>query len=253
MKRVATTARILACPVGGEQLWILRGGAGTAACVPQGQTSQGCPRAPWICAARLGGKGGEHNLAAQISHVDGEDLSLEAEQPAWCAELQRGTQRVAVKRTAARLDPRYFDDPSVEDGRFPQFQLAPGSFPSAPGAALHADPSRLLWLDPAPFSLVESLRHDPAFLAVVSVEEQESAPCSATRSLDQGPFVPVVIRQQVKAGAGAKRHRPVDPPVWRFEGIVFSHTVEADQGRLEFERCAVLAAEVHSTDLEGPC
>ncbi|MBE9567872.1 MAG: hypothetical protein IMF14_04185, partial [Proteobacteria bacterium] len=45
---------------------------------------------------------------------------------------------------------------------------------------------------------------------------------------------------------------PEDPAVWRFEGFIFSHTIEVDSGRLELDRCAVLAAEVHSIDTDKP-
>ncbi len=90
------------------------------------------------------------------------------------------------------------------------------------------------------------------FLKLVNIEINGDTTLLRNKSLDKGPFQAIVIRQRVKLGQVPSGTGPVDPSVWRFEGFIFSHTIEADSGRLELERCAVLAAEVHSTDLDRP-
>ena len=148
--------------------------------------------------------------------------------------------------------PGYFDDPSART-----VDLRNGNWRQG-----HFHPRRvLLFTPPHPgfysatgprFQWSEALLQDQDFQAVVAVEIEGKRTVLRNRSLDQEVFRPVVIRLRVKLGQIESGTGPADPSVWRFEGIVFSHTVEADSGRLEFDRCAILAAEVHSSDLEQP-
>ena len=251
-KRVATTARI-----GMPLLAVSNYGYSGEAPAPQHASLRA--RHPGLPAGtvdlRCQGsavKAEEHNLAAQISHVDGKAFRWRQSSLHGAQNCREGHSVLPLNALQPDWIPGYFDDPSVRTVDFRNSNWRQGHFhprrvllftPTHPGF-FGSTQHRFLWS--------ESLRHDPAFLAVVSVEEQGERTLFRNRSLDQAPFVPVVIRQRVKLEQVPSGTGPVDPPVWRFEGIVFSHTVEADSGRLEFERCAVLAAEVHSTDLEGP-
>ena len=251
-KRVATTARI-----GMPLLAVSNYGYSGEAPAPQHASLRA--RHPGLPAGtvdlRCQGsavKAEEHNLAAQISHVDGKRYRWRQSSLHGAQNCREGHSVLPLNALQPDWIPGYFDDPSVRTVDFRNSNWRQGHFhprrvllftPTHPGF-FGSTQHRFLWS--------ESLRHDPAFLAVVSVEEQGERTLFRNRSLDQGPFVPVVIRQRVKLEQVPSGTGPVNPPVWRFEGIVFSHTVEADSGRLEFERCAALAAEVHSTDLEGP-
>jgi hypothetical protein len=192
------------------------------------------------------------NPAAQISHVDGKTYRWRQSSLHGAQNCNPGRSVLPWPGRAPDWIPGYFDDPSVRTVDFRNPTWRQGHFhprrvllftPTHPGFFADTE-HRFLWS--------EGLLQDPDFLAVASVEIRGNRTRVRNRSLDQGPFVPVVIRlrvrlEQVPSGTG-----PVDPPLWRFEGIVFSHTVEVDSGRLEFDRCAVLAAEVHSSDLQAP-
>jgi hypothetical protein len=197
-------------------------------------------------------KAAKNNPAAQISHVDGKRYRWRQSSLHGAQNCNAGHSVLPFNALQADWIPGYFDDPSVRivDFRNPnwrQGQFHPRRvllFTPTHAGFFAATEHRFLWS--------ETLQQEAAFRAVVSVEVQGERTLFRNRSLDDGPFVPVVIRLRVKLEQVPSGTGPVDPPVWRFEGIVFSHTVEVDSGRLEFERCAVLAAEVHSTDLEGP-
>ena len=102
------------------------------------------------------------------------------------------------------------------------------------------------------FSWSDELLQNPQFLKLVSVERQGDKFTLRNKSLDQKTFKALLIRKRVKLEQVASGTGPADPVIWRFEGFIFSNTIEVDSGRLELERCAVFAAEVHSTDLNEP-
>lgn len=251
-KRVATTAR-----VGMPLLAVNNYGYSGVAPAPQHASLRA--RHPGLPAGTvdlrcLGSavKATEDNPAAQISQVDGKTYR-------WRQSSLHGAQNCHAGHSVLPFDalqadwiPGTFDDPSVRTVDFRNPNWRQGHFhprrvllftPTHPGFFAETE-HRFLWS--------ESLLQDEAFLAVVAVVVEGERTLFRNRSLDEGPFVPVVIRMRVKLEQVPSGTGPVDPPVWRFEGIVFSHTVEVDSGRLELDRCAVLAAEVHSTDLEGP-
>ncbi len=194
----------------------------------------------------------ENNPAAQISQVDGKSYRWRQSSLHGAQNCHEGHGVLPLDALEADWIPGYFDDPSVRtvDFRNPNWRQG------------HFHPRRVLLFTPTHpgffavtehrFQWSEGLAQDEDFLAVVSVTVEGECTTFRNRSLNEGPFVPVVIRMRVKLEQVPSGTGPVDPPVWRFEGLVFSHTVEADSGRLEFYRCAALAAEVHSTDLEGP-
>ena len=197
-------------------------------------------------------KAKESSPAARISRVDDKTYRWQQSSLHGAQNCNEGHSVLPFNALEADWIPGYFDDPSVRTVDFRKPNWRQGHFhphrvllftPTHPGF-FAATEHRFLWS--------ESLRQDEAFLAVVAVEVEGERTVFRNRSLNDGPFVPVEIRMRVKLEQVPSGTGPADPPVWRFEGIVFSHTVEADTGRLEFDRCAVLAAEVHSTDLVGP-
>jgi hypothetical protein len=195
---------------------------------------------------------GPNNPAAQISHVDGKTFRWRQSSLHGAQNCNKGHSVLPYPGLQADWIPGYFDDPSARtvDFRNPNWRQG------------HFHPRRVLLFSPTHagffadtehrFQWSEGLLQDPDFLAVASVEIEGNLTRVRNRSLDAGPFVPVVIRMRVKLEQVPSGTGPVEPPRWRFEGFVFSHTVEVDSGRLEFERCAVLAAEVHSADLKVP-
>lgn len=148
--------------------------------------------------------------------------------------------------------PGYFDDPSVRTVDFRNPNWRQGHF--HPKQVLLFAATQAGFFQPLPasrrFQWSEALFENEAFLDIASIEINENITVFRNKSLDQGPFKPIVIRLRVKLEQVPSGTGPVNPKVWRFEGFVFSNTIEVDSGRLELEQCAVLAAEVHSTDLE---
>ena len=195
---------------------------------------------------------GPENPAARVSGVDGKLYRWRQSSLHGAQNCRPGHSVLPLGTAQPDWIPGYFDDPSVRtpDLRNPGWRQG------------HFHPRRVLLFSPTHagffaasehrFNWSDGLLQNEDFLAVVQVRVEGEFTVLRNRSLDQGPFVPVLIRMRVKLEQVPSGTGPVEPPVWRFEGLVFSHTVEADGGRLEFDRCAVLAAEVHSTDLEGP-
>jgi hypothetical protein len=210
--------------------------------LPAGTLDLRCPGSAVAAAA--------DNPAARISRVDGNTYRWRQSSLHGAPNCHADHSILPFPGRQADWIPGAFDDPSVRtvDLRNPNWRQG------------HAHPRRVLLYTATHagffaatehrFQWSESLLQDEAFLAVVSVVVEGERISCRNRSLDQGPWVPVVIRMRVKLEPGESA--TLDPPVWRFEGIVFSHTVEADIGRLEFSRCAVLAVELSGSDPEGP-
>lgn len=251
-KRVATTARV-GMPLLDIDSYGYTGSAPAVAHAPLRARHPGLP-AGTVDLRCLGSavEAAADNPAAQISQVEGNRYRWRQSSLHGVQNCREGHSVLPYAALKADWIPGYFDDPSVRtvDFRNPnwrQGQFHPRRvllFTATHSGLFAATEHRFLWSD--------TLQQDAAFLTLVSVEVQGERTVFRNRSLDKGPFVPVVIRMRVKLGQVPSGTGPVDPAVWRFEGILFSHTVEVDSGRVEFERCAVLAAEVHSTDLESP-
>lgn len=192
------------------------------------------------------------NPAAQISRVDGKAFRWRQSSLHGAQNCNPGHSVLPVAGQTSDWIPGYFDDPSVRTVDFRTPNWRQGHF--HPRRVLLFRPTHPGFFGPTElrFQWSEGLLADADFLTAVSVVNDGQRIVLRNRSLDDGPFVPVVIRMRVKLEQVPSGTGPVDPPVWRFEGLVFSHTIEVDSGRLELDRCAVLAAEVHSTDLDGP-
>ena len=195
-----------------------------------------------------------NNPAANISHISGKKYRWRQTSLHGAQSCNSGHSVLPFKTLKPDWIPGYFDDPSVRtiDFRNPNWRQG------------HFHPNRVLlftathpgFFTPVPasrrFLWNEDLIHNENFLNIVNVEINGDTTIFHNKSLESGQFQAIVIRQRVKLGQVPSGTGPVDPSVWRFEGFIFSHTIEADSGRLQLERCAVLAAEVHSTDLERP-
>ena len=90
------------------------------------------------------------------------------------------------------------------------------------------------------------------FKNVVEVTINGATTILRNKSLDHDEFKPIQISKRVKLGQVPSGPGPIDPHVWRFEGLIFKNTIEVDSGRLELDRCAALSAEVHSVDVVEP-
>ncbi|MBT3203535.1 MAG: hypothetical protein HOM14_15395 [Gammaproteobacteria bacterium] len=195
-----------------------------------------------------------NNPAANISHIAGKKYRWRQTSLHGAQSCNPGHSVMPFKTLKPDWIPGYFDDPSVRtiDFRNPNWRQGhfhpsrvllftathPGFFTQVPASR------RFLWN--------EDLIQNESFLNIVNVEINGDTTIFHNKSLDNDQFQAIIIRQRVKLGQVPSGTGPVDPSVWRFEGFIFSHTIEADSGRLELERCAVLAAEVHSTDLDLP-
>jgi len=112
-----------------------------------------------------------------------------------------------------------------------------------PGFFVETMPERL-------FDWSDTLIDLEDFRQFVSIEQFEQQIVFRNKSLDEDDFQPLIINKRVKLEQVSSGTGPVNPVIWRFEGIIFRDTIEVDSGRLELERCAVEVVEVHSSDLE---
>lgn len=208
--------------------------------LPAGTVDLRCPGAAVEAAA--------DNPAARISRVDGKTYRWRQSSLHGAPNCKEGHSILPLDSLQADWIPGYFDDPSVRtvDFRNPDWRQG------------HYHPRRVLLYTPTHagffadtehrFQWSDVLLQDEDFLDKVSVVVDGGCTTLRNRSLDHGPFVPVVINKRVTL----EQTDPAVIPVWRFEGIVFKNTVETNSARLEFERCAVLAVEMQSTNPEGP-
>jgi len=150
--------------------------------------------------------------------------------------------------------PGYFDDVSVRTVDFRTPDWRKGYY--------HPD-NVLIYEAPHPgfyveinsdrkFTWNDTLITDEEFLALVKVTVKDDKTIFRNKSLDTDDYRPVHITQRVELGQVESGVGPADPLLWRFEGFHFKNTIEVDSGRLELDRCAVLAAEVHSEDTDVP-
>ncbi len=197
-------------------------------------------------------KADEDNPAAKISHVAGKTYQWRQSSLHGSQNCNKGHSILPVDDRQVDWLPGYFDDPSVRtvDFRNPDWRKGhfhprqvllfaathPGFFESVPAER------KILWDD--------ILADDENFLSIATKEVIDNRTVYRNKSLDENVFQPIIIRQRVTLGQVPSGTGPVEPEEWRFEGFVFSHTIEVDSGRLELEQCAVLVAEIHSIDFE---
>ena len=214
--------------------------------LPSGTVDLRCPAGAVKAAA--------DNPAAVISRMNGKQYRWRKSSLHGSPACNKGHSTLPMKNRSPDWIPGYFDDTSVRtvDFRNPGWRQG------------HFHPRRVLLYSAAHsgffqqlaaerrFSWADELLTNPQFLELVSVEIDGASLTLRNKSLDQKNFSPVLIRKRVKLGQVPSGTGPAEPAVWRFEGFIFSNTIEVDSGRLELERCAVLAAEVHSVDLNNP-
>jgi hypothetical protein len=188
------------------------------------------------------------NPAARTSRVDGQVYRWRQTSLHGSPSCHAGHSVLPVAGRQADWMPGGFADPTVRtiDLRTPNWRQG------------HHHPRRVLlytathagFFMPTEhrFQWTENLLQREAFLTVASVEVDGPVTRVRNRSLDQDTFTPIIIRGRVELEHEPDGVGPSDPSVWSFEGFIFIHTLEVDAGRLVLERCAVLAAEVHSTD-----
>ena len=122
----------------------------------------------------------------------------------------------------------------------------------------HFHPRRVLLFAPPPAGFF------PAKVTVVNwpVEANDNSELTIIRNdnmtvyrnntLDSENFKPVYIDQTVELGNIAVDEADPNVHTWRFEGVIFNHTVTVHGGRLELEQCAVRQVEIHSIDKNQP-
>lgn len=196
-------------------------------------------------------KADENNPAAVTSFISGNHHR-------WRQSSLHGAQNCNKGHSILSLDgketdwlPGYFDDPSVRTVDFRNANWRQGHF--HPQRVLIFTATQAGFFEEVPatrrFSWNDSLAENEYFLNIVDIEVNGDSTVYRNKSLNEKIYQPIVIRKRIKLGQVPSGTGPVDPASWRFEGFIFSHTIEVDSGRLELERCAVLAAEVHSIDL----
>ena len=146
--------------------------------------------------------------------------------------------------------PGYFDDPSVRtiDFRNPTWRQG------------HFHPRRVLIFSAMQagffnhyktlkkFAWSDGLFSDNFFLSVASVTRIDNKIIVRNLSLNSKNFERIIISTVVTL------KQDVDglPLVWRFEGFVFIRTMKVESGRIELDRCALLAAEINTANLNHP-
>lgn len=196
----------------------------------------------------------ENNPAAVTSSISGTNYR-------WRQSSLHGSQSCNKGHTVLPVDaretdwiPGYFDDPSVRTVDFRNSNWRQGHF--HPQRVLLFAATQPGFFDTVPasrrFSWTESLLENENFLQLVDVIIDGDTAIFRNKSLREKEFQPIIIRKRLKLEQVPSGTGPVNPSRWCFAGFIFSHTIEVDSGRLELDRCAVLAAEVHSTDLDQP-
>ncbi|MBC8211745.1 MAG: hypothetical protein H8E21_11845 [Gammaproteobacteria bacterium] len=197
------------------------------------------------------------NPAALISRLNQKQYRWRQSSLHGAPACNKGHSILPMQNRTPDWIPGYFDDASVRtvDFRNPGWRQG------------HYHPRRVLlysaahpgFFQPVPpnrrFSWPENLTDlltNPQFIKRVKVEMNGAELTLRNKSLDEKIFRPILIRKPVRLGQVASGIGPADPARWRFEGFIFSRTIELDSGRLELDRCAVFAAEVHSVDLNNP-
>ncbi len=195
-------------------------------------------------------KSDENNPAAVTSHISGKNYRWRQSSLHGAQNCNRGHSILPVDNLETDWIPGYFDDPSVRTVDFRNPEWRQGHFhpqqvllyaATQPGffETVSAD-RRFQWS--------ESLTESEDFLNIVNIETSGDKTVFRNKSLDEGSFQAIVIRKRVKLEQVPGGTGPLDSSIWRFEGFLFSNTIEVGSGRLELDRCAVLAVEVDSTD-----
>lgn len=197
-------------------------------------------------------KADEKNPAAVTSHISGKNYRWRQSSLHGAQNCNEGHSILPLKNLETDWIPGYFDDPSVRTVDFRNSNWRQGHFHTQRVLLFAATQPGFFESVPASrrFQWSESLAENEGFLEIASVETSADKTVFRNKSLDEISYKPIVIRKRVKLEQVPDGTGPADPTVWRFEGFVFSNTIEVDSGRLELERCAVLAAEVHSIDLD---
>ncbi len=199
-------------------------------------------------------KADEENSAAIISSISNKKYRWRQSSLHGSQCCNKGHSILPVDSKQTDWIPGYFDDPSVRTVDFRNANWRQGHFhpqrvllfaATQPGFFEHVPVERR-------FSWSDSLAENEDFLEIVNIDVTGDKTVYRNKSLDEKIFLPIIIRKRVKLEQVPDGTGPIDPAVWRFEGFIFSHTIEVDSGRLELDRCAVLAAEVHSIDTGKP-
>ncbi|MBL4658862.1 MAG: hypothetical protein JKY19_00770 [Alcanivoracaceae bacterium] len=146
--------------------------------------------------------------------------------------------------------PGYFDDPSARtiDFRNPTWRQG------------HFHPRRILIFSAThagffnhyktlkKFAWGDGLFTNNDFLSVASVTHIDNKIIVRNRSLNSRKFERIIISTVVNL----KQNIDGLPLVWRFEGFVFIRTMKVESGRVELDRCALLAAEIKTVNVIHP-
>jgi len=196
------------------------------------------------------------SVYSQVSEINGESIR-------WRHYYRHG---VPCHHERIDLDGKYhgaaFDDvsrrtPDMRDSDWRQGHYHPrkilihvvqpeGFFPSQqPGE--HRVQWKQQWLDD------EELPSD-AFLAVVTLYSRlDGTLVFESRLLQTAGLTPIEVRGVFKLGQVPDTGvGDPDDGAWHFAGLSLVNRIEADSGRVSFDRCAVKHVEVHSIDTEKP-
>jgi len=253
-KRVATTARV-GMPLLPLESFGYPGQAPKARHAPMRARHPGLPAGTVDLRCQASAvKAGKNNPAARISNVNGTRYR-------WRQSSLHGAQKCREDHSVLPVDareadwlPGYFDDPSVRTVDFRNPTWRQGYF--HPGRLLLYTATHHGFFSKVPatrrFQWRDDLFADPEFTALVEVHQQGPRLTFRNRSLDTAHFEPIIIRLRVRLGQAPSGPGPARPSVWRFEGFIFSHTIEVDSGRLELDHCAALSVETNSKDVVEP-
>lgn len=190
------------------------------------------------------------NPAAIISTIAGKSYRWRQSSLHGSQNCNKGRSILPMKNLKPDWIPGYFDDPSVRtiDFRNPTWRQG------------HFHPRRVLIFAAThggffnqydtikKFAWHEGLFTNNLFLSVASVTRIDNKIIIRNLSLNTKNFKGIVISQIVNLKQDVDGH----PLVWRFEGFIFINTMKVESGQVELDRCALLAVEIKTTNLEHP-
>ena len=191
-----------------------------------------------------------NNPAAITSTIAGKSYLWRQSSLHGSQNCNKGHSILPINGKAPDWIPGYFDDPSVRtiDFRNPTWRQG------------HFHPRRVLIFSAMhagyfnhyktlkKFAWSDGLFTNKDFLSVASVTRIDNKIIVRNLKFNSKNFEKIIIYKIVDL----KQDIDGQPLVWRFEGFVFINTIKVESGRIELDRCALLAIEIKTTNLAQP-
>ncbi len=189
---------------------------------------------------------GEKNPAAITSTIAGKSYRWRQSSLHGSQNCNIGRSILPMKDREADWIPGYFDDPSVRTIDFRNPTWRQGHFHPRRALIFSATHAGFFnhYKTLKKFTWSDGLFTNTDFLSVASVTRIDNKIIVRNLKFNSKNFKKIIIRGIVKL----KQDIDGLPLVWRFEGFLFINTMEVKSGRVELDRCALLAADIKTVN-----